>query len=1612
MAEVDNKVVSITFDNASFERKMSETIASLDKLRHSLDMQGAQKGLAEIGEAGKNFNLDTMNTSIEGTSAKFIAMTTVGVQALTALVGGAARAGAQFAKSLAIEPITQGFSEFELKMGSVQTIMAGSGASLETVNQKLQELNEYSDRTIYSFGDMTSNIGKFTNAGVKLDDAVGAIQGVANVAALSGANAEEASRAMYNFGQALGQGSVKAIDWKSIELANMGTVEFKQQLIDTAVAMGTLTEAGDGTWKTLEGTTVTTGNFATTLQDAWLTSDALTTTLNKFSDTSTDIGKRASDAATKVKTFSQMIGTMKESVGSGWAQTFETVIGNFDEGSALFTKINGAFSKLVGGSAEARNKVLSEWKFFGGRTILLEGLEAAVKGLGSIVKPIGDAFRDIFPKKTAGDLVELTKRFRDFAVRIKIGGETAEKIKVAFRGFFAILSIGWEILKNVAKLFFTLAAGIWKVVGPLLGLVGGTGELATGLHAVLVKGEGIDKFFDAIIFVLNNFFKAASEVVQGFVDIVVGLDLFGKAASALAKPIEFLKAAAEGIRDFVKNIKLGDKAGDGVKETGKAVEKTAGLFDRLFAALKNVFSQIGDFLGSIGETIGKAFGGLGEAIGKALGTGDFNQVLNVIKTGLLGGILAMLVQFFRKGIKFDFGQGKLLDSLKDVAKSIETTFGQLTSTLKTLQSSIRADMIMKIAIAVGILTIAIVALSLVDAKALAKAMAAITAGFLELTGVMFALEKMSAGGGALKIAAMAGGMVLMAAAMALLAIPIIALSKLDMWSLVKGLGAVVVGMIGMSVAMRVMGESENLVGVFKAAAAMILVSVALIILAKAIKAFSEMNLAEVGFGLAQAAIGVGLLIYALKKMPDDVAAKGVGLLILSLALRSLARFVQLFAGIDWKILVKGFGFIAGGIFLIAEAMRSFPEDMPQMSVAMIALSAALWVMSVAVEKMGSMPFGELAKGVGALILVIVALAAAVLLMEEAEGGVAGLLASAAALLVMSYALEKVGGLPFGDILKGIAAFALILAVLGAASLVAEGIFLLGIALAAVGAAMILFGAGIALAGLGFELMAKFGSAAMGTLTKALQEFIRQLPQFVSAFVEGLIQGAVEIADSFPKLIKSIEKVLLTIIEAFTNVLPELRQAVSMFLQAIIKTVIEQIPLIVELGMTIIMSLLQGISDNIGEVVHTVGDIVTEFIDALGEEIPRIIESVVGFFEDIVRSMGELMPTLMPRLALAFIDGFLNGLDSLFPGVKQFFLDMVNKIIGFFKNALGIHSPSTVMAEIGRNVIQGFIDGAKALFEALKTVFIEIPGKILGWIGNLLKTLWTKGKDLIGGLLSGITTKVLEVATFYRNLGRTILGWIGNVASTLKDKGLSLIGGLLSGIKEKIGQVKTFFTGLAGDIIGWFGNAFEKLQSTGKNLIKGLWEGILAMKDWIIDKIKDVGGWVTDGFGKVMEIFSPSRVFARFGVNIGKGLIVGIDSMQKPISKATVGMADTLTNAWEKANTELIASVSNIDEFRPVITPVLDLSEVQADAKKLSALAADATIAPVLSFANAQLIAAARDNQNGSEPEVVPPVPTTNHFEQNIYAPEALSTADIYRQTKSQFALAKEELEIA
>ena len=450
---VDERVVSMQFDNKQFEANVQTSMSTLDKLKQKLDFKGASKGLENVNAAAKNVNMSGLSSAVETVSMKFSALQVMAVTALANITNSAINAGKRIVHALTIAPITTGFQEYELKMNSVQTIMASTGESLETVNEYLEELNKYADKTIYSFSDMTSNIGKFTNAGVKLEDAVMAIKGISNEAAVSGANANEASHAMYNFAQALSAGYVKLIDWKSIETANMSTVEFKNQLIQTAVELGTLIEV-DGKYKStttdLNGNVsklfTSTSMFNESLSSQWMTTEVLVETLKDYADETTDIGKKAYAAAQDVKTFTQLFDTLKEAAQSGWAQTWELIIGDFDEAKEFLTGLSNTFGGIIDAMSEARNKLLggalnSKWDQ------LLDKINAA----GISAKAFQDKLKET-AKKSGISIDELIEEYGSLSKVITSGKVPVDVITKTIKSLINAETTATESTKELGDI--------------------------------------------------------------------------------------------------------------------------------------------------------------------------------------------------------------------------------------------------------------------------------------------------------------------------------------------------------------------------------------------------------------------------------------------------------------------------------------------------------------------------------------------------------------------------------------------------------------------------------------------------------------------------------------------------------------------------------------------------------------------------------------------------------------------------------------------------------------------------------------------------------------------------------------------------------------------------------------------------------------------------------------------------------------------------------------------------------------------------------------------------------------------------------------------------------
>ena len=515
MSSVDNRIVRMQFENNQFESNAKVSLSTLDRLKKALNFDSSVKGLNELDKTAKSFSMSGVASALQTISSRFTNLGIIGVTALQRITNAAITTGTQMLKSLSLDPIMTGFSEYETKINAITTILtntASKGTTLEDVNEALAELNTYADQTIYNFAEMTRNIGTFTAAGVDLDTAVSSIKGIANLAAGSGSSAQQAATAMYQLSQAIAAGRVSLMDWNSVVNAGMGGEMFQNALKETAKQMGIIVDEGKP--------------FRETLQDGWLTADVLTATLTKFAEDESLV-----KAATQVKTFTQLIDTMRESVQSGWATSWEYIIGTRDEAAETLTAISDAFNNLIGPVTDARNEMLKFWHDNGGRDALIEGLANAFNGLLSVLRPIHDAFRNVFPAMTGERLVELTEGFRDLTENFKIGENTARKLQNVFESIFSVFKVGIDVVSGLVKTFFNLVGNLSPVFDGILSIASAFGSfISKGTEAITTSGainkvfEGIGSAFDFLGDKLRSGSDSLGKILAGLGESV--LDIF------------------------------------------------------------------------------------------------------------------------------------------------------------------------------------------------------------------------------------------------------------------------------------------------------------------------------------------------------------------------------------------------------------------------------------------------------------------------------------------------------------------------------------------------------------------------------------------------------------------------------------------------------------------------------------------------------------------------------------------------------------------------------------------------------------------------------------------------------------------------------------------------------------------------------------------------------------------------------------------------------------------------------------------------------------------------------------------------------------------------------
>lgn len=1389
---IDERVVEMRFDNKQFEQNIQTSLSSLDKLKKSLNLEGAAKGLETVNDAANKCsgNMSPLSNAVETVRVRFSALEVMAITALQNITNSALAAGKNLVSAFIIDPIKTGFEEYETQINAVQTILANTsskGTTLDQVNNALDELNHYADMTIYNFTEMTRNIGTFTAAGVDLDTSVAAIKGIANLAAVSGSNSQQASTAMYQLSQALAAGTVKLQDWNSVVNAGMGGQVFQDALKETAKVHGIA----------IDEMIKDEGSFRETISKGWLTSDILTETLAKFTgDLNEDqlrtmgytddqiksimeMGKTANDAATKVKTFTQLFDTLKEAAQSGWTQSWEIIVGDFEEAKELLTEVSDTFSAVINASADARNKMLQDWKDLGGRTMMIEAVKNVFEGLVSVAKPVREAFNEIFPPMTGKQLAEITERIRDLTAKFKMGEESSKNLKNTFKGVFAVLDI-------VGQAFKAVAGGVGELIGLFLPAGNGVLSLTGSFGEYLVK-------LDETVKKTDIFGKAVSTVV----DIVKTVITFVKTAGEKVK--EFGKAAGEKFdfpgfelfHSFLERVhdrmaQIGDGAGkmkSGVivafEMMGEALEKC-----KFLKVMEALWTAVKVIAGGIADAVGTMMGTLAEKLGNA----DFSGVLDILNSIAVGGI-ALSVSKFLKSVT------EPLEGLNGVLEGVTGILDGVRGCFEAYQTNLKAGTLLKIGAAIALLAGSIVAISLIDSDKLSASLGAITVLFANLLGAMAIFNKISSDTG--KVSKACTAMIAMSVAVSILAGALKKVSDLDWGELARGL----VGIAGLTTivvasskamassqkqvmkgatsliifgaAIKILASAcEDLsklqwdelgrgltgVGVLFAeiavflrvakfngkmistATGIVILSAAMKVLASACKDFGQMEWSEIGKGLA----GIGGLLAELAVFTNlagnakHVMSTGVALIAIGAAMKIFASAVKDFGQLQWDEIGRGLTAMGGALAEVAIAVNLMPKNMIGIGTGLVIVGGALETIANCMSKFGGMQWEEIGRGLTVMGGALAELAISLNFMKGTLGGSAALLVASGALAVLAPVLSILGALSWEAIAKGLISIAGAFTIIGVAGavltplvptiLALSGAFaLIGVGVLTIGAGLLAAGTGLSALAIGFTALATAGTAGATAIVAALTVIVTGIAGLIPAVLtkvgEGIIAICKVIAAGAPAIGEAVKAVVLTLIDVFVSCVPQLADGALQLVVGVLAALVTYTPQIVDLAFKFLIGILDGIASNLPSLIKAGVDVLVAFfagiVDALrGIDTGALLKGIAGI-------------GLLSAIMLA-----LSATASLVPGAM-----------------VGILGMGAVVAEM-------------ALVLAAVGLLSKLPG--LSWLigegGKLLQGIGTAIGQFVGGIVGGFMS---GVSSQFPQIGADLSTFMNNVQPFLQ-----------------------------------------------------------------------------------------------------------------------------------------------------------------------------------------------------------------------------------------------------
>lgn len=1407
--EVDERVVEMRFNNALFESKVQQTMRSLTALNEKLMFKGAEKGFEKVSDASEKVKFNALLNALDSLSQKFSAVEVIGVTALMRITNQAVDAGERLVKALSLDPIISGFQEYETQINAVQTILANTsskGTTLDQVNAALDELNHYADLTIYNFTEMTRNIGTFTAAGVDLDTSVSAIKGIANLAAVSGSTSQQASTAMYQLSQALASGTVKLQDWNSVVNAGMGGQVFQDALKETARVHGIA----------IDSMIKKEGSFRETLSKGWLTSSILTETLQKFTGDLNEetlksigytdeqikkimeMGKTANDAATKVKTFSQLKDTLTEALQSGWTQTWQTIIGDYEEAKELFTRFSDVFSDLINKSSEARN------------TVLAGGLNSGWQQLNTALGNSADFYSQMLEKVMLANGSISQKQIDDagsFAKALQQGGVSAEQLqdglKESYKQLSALGALSDDALKakkldpaqvrSLAKSFEEvnqkvadgsldldiyskkigelsgrehLIESIWNVFEALEKVVEPVARAWQKIFSPISADQvyNIAKSIDEFTANLSISDETADKIERTFSGIFavlnVGKNMLLTIGKALGKAFNAVSPLAGGflsitaalgdclveMANAVNNSRAFKTTLDGIYWIIGKVSEGMQAFAGVLTNVSNNVSVVFDPLKTLGEWfenfisfITPKLKWLADKIGEIfeeLGSGASGAFGNLNGNALWGFANAGMIAGLIAGIK------GFLEAFKDIGSTVKDTIGGVAELLNKLGEAVtawknnkNAETLKTISTAVAILAGSLVVLSLVKPERLAASTGAMIALFAELLVALAIYDEIAKK--TKKVGKGTSSMVVMAAGVMILTSALKKISEIETGKLltsVIALGAVIAELVVAQVAISKWAKDGA-----KHAMSMLAMAAAVRVLAEAVEQLADLGWDGIEKGLIAVA---GLLaevaaFSGLSNFGGLTAGKAVGILVLAAALSVLEKSVSAFSKMPVDELQNGIGALGAilGEIAVFNMLSNSAEHVLSTATALTILSGGLLILSNALANLGGMTLGQIGVALAAMAGGLIEMGVALTLVKGSLGSATSFLIMSVVLNALVSPLKSLGEMSLEEIGHGLLAVG---GALGIFAIAVGTMSLAGPIVIAVSAALSLLAGSFAL------LLGTMAAVSLMPLQmEALVVALGTLGSAIGVFIAGVIAGLGTAAGS---IAIAVAEIIVAVCNAIAQAVPAIGNALAQLIVAICNVIVQ-------------------CSEPIGQALFTLGTVVIQTIinliawawDGGGEgggikgALSELLGNIVAWLSEHlnpINMFGGLLGTIsgfFGKIGEYMSQGLANGLNTgasvqiANNGVQT----LCNKVKDFFRNAFGINSPSTWMRKLGQWFAPGLINGLNgtasiAKLNAGTKVFGENEKSGLsGTFDGLNSWMFNKGSDAASSFYNGL-----------------------------------------------------------------------------------------------------------------------------------------------------------------------------------------------------------------------------------------------------------------------------------